>query len=71
MDLDERQQFTHAARTLVELADIFRREIQQKEFSESQAEAMLLVYWRVLIHNTFTPDIGDIMKKFMPGRDDD
>ncbi len=71
MDLDDRQQFTHLAKGLVECAHILRQEIQRHPFTEEEAEQMLLIYWRIYINHIFTPNFAEIFSRMIPDLDED
>lgn len=66
MDLDDRQQFMHAMRTLVECANVLREELDKYPFKPEDRSEMMLAYWRASVNSAFTPDFGRILSKLIP-----
>ena len=71
MDLDDKQQFTHGVRLLVESTNIVRAEISKLPFTDNQIDEMVLTYWRAIISHSFAPDISGVIRSFLPGEDND
>lgn len=71
MPLDDQQVSRNAMGQMAEQTKILHDELVRVGFSGGMADDMVLVWWKALMANTFTPDFASILGGLLKTEEDD